>query len=186
MPTDASQMPLVQRAWTFAYACHAAVGQRRKYSGEPYIVHPAKVAAIVRQVPHTPAMLCAAWLHDVVEDTEVSLADIERLFGSAVANLVDMLTNPTKSPGLSWRDKKQIDLEHIRRAAPAAKTVKLADIIDNCTDIRALDPQFAPVYLAEKREQLAVLREGDPVLWSLASDIIVGRELRPLNIATMC
>jgi len=80
------------RARDFATTRHAAAGQVRKYSGEPYINHPAAVVELVRSVAHTPAMLAAAWLHDTVEDTDATLDDIARYFGAEVAQLVEMLT----------------------------------------------------------------------------------------------
>ena len=63
---------LVRRAFAFAKAAHEAVGQMRKYTGEPYIVHPVEVADIVQTVAHTEVMLAAALLHDTVEDTGVT------------------------------------------------------------------------------------------------------------------
>ena len=65
---DLSGFDVVRKAQVYAMAAHAAVGQKRKYTGEPYIVHPAEVAKIVAGVPgSTPDMVAAAWLHDVVE-----------------------------------------------------------------------------------------------------------------------
>ena len=60
------------------FATHAHGDQKRKYTLEPYIAHPAAVVELVRGVPHTEAMLCAAWLHDVVEDTPVTIDEVER------------------------------------------------------------------------------------------------------------
>ena len=71
---------LETRARLFATAAHAAVGQLRKYTHEPYIVHPAEVASIVKTVAHTEAMIAAAWLHDTVEDTGVSIELIRAEF----------------------------------------------------------------------------------------------------------
>src|SRR5688572_2066454 len=87
---------LESRARGFAERAHAAIGQRRKYTGEPYIVHPIAVAELVRSVPHTPEMIAAALLHDVVEDTPVTLAQIEAEFGPVVADLVDWLTDVSR------------------------------------------------------------------------------------------
>ena len=81
------------RALSFATAAHASIDQRRKYTGEPYIVHPVAVAEIVRSVPHTPEMIAAAYLHDVVEDTPVTIAEIESEFGSTISGLVGWLTD---------------------------------------------------------------------------------------------
>ena len=86
----------VERARVFATAAHAAVKQVRKYTFEPYIVHPAEVASIVATVPHTNEMLAAAWLHDTVEDTGVSIAAIRMEFGNEIASLVEWLTDVSK------------------------------------------------------------------------------------------
>jgi (p)ppGpp synthase/HD superfamily hydrolase len=80
---------LERRALEFAIAAHASIDQRRKYTGEPYIVHPIAVAALVRSVPHTPEIIAAAYLHDVVEDTPVTIEEIRAEFGDEVAALVD-------------------------------------------------------------------------------------------------
>ena len=79
---------LEEQARRYATRAHAEAGQRRKYTDEPYIVHPAAVAELVRSVSADDALLAAAWLHDTVEDTATTLADIESHFGSRVAQLV--------------------------------------------------------------------------------------------------
>ena len=84
---------LAERARRYATKAHAAIDQRRKYTNDPYIVHPQAVMELVRSVPHTEEMLAAAWLHDTVEDTPTTLGDIESHFGPQVAELVRMLTN---------------------------------------------------------------------------------------------
>jgi (p)ppGpp synthase/HD superfamily hydrolase len=60
------EMNIVERARVFATAAHAAVGQKRKYTGEDYIVHPTEVAGIVRDAGGTDAQIAAAYLHDLV------------------------------------------------------------------------------------------------------------------------
>ena len=79
---------LIARAREFATAAHEAVGQLRKYTNDPYIVHPAAVAAIVETVPHTPEMVAAAFCHDVVEDTRVTLDEVRAEFGNEIAKLI--------------------------------------------------------------------------------------------------
>ena len=81
-------MGKIERAADFAKTAHESIDQRRKYTNEPYIVHPAKVAEIVSNVTDDENMICAAWLHDVVEDTPVTLADVRDKFGDDVAHLV--------------------------------------------------------------------------------------------------
>jgi (p)ppGpp synthase/HD superfamily hydrolase len=94
-------------------------------------------------------MIAAAWLHDTVEDTPATLGDIEAHFGAAVAELVEELTDISK-PGDGNRARcKEMDRRHLAQASARTKTVKLADLIDNCRDITRHDPHFARVYLAE-------------------------------------
>lgn len=163
---------LETRAKEFASYHHARVNQRRKYTGEPYITHPEAVAEIVRSVPHTEEMLAAAWLHDTVEDTEATFAEIEAMFGVEVCCLVEQLTDVSSAHDGLREHRKEMDRRHMERASPAAKTVKLADLIHNCESITRMDPKFAKIYLAEKRELLKVLKEGDPILYTKASELL--------------
>ena len=163
---------LVSRAAEFAKGAHEAIGQRRKYTGEAYIYHPAAVAGLVESVPHTQEMLAAAWLHDVFEDTSVPLHVIEDEFGIGVAALVEMLTDVSCANHGLRSHRKAIDREHTAKASPAAKTIKLADLIDNTKSIVQHDPKFAVTYLAEKKLLLEVLREGDKTLWDMADALV--------------
>ena len=165
-------MDIVDRAKVYATAAHAAVKQLRKYTNQPYIVHPAEVVSIVKSVDHTPEMLAAAWLHDVVEDTGVTLKDINKEFGVTVANYVAFLTNPSKASDGNRATRKAIDRVHISRAPAAVKTIKLADLISNCSSIMEHDKEFAKVYLEEKRLMLEVLKEGDSTLFERAESYI--------------
>ena len=162
-------MNLVERASVFATAAHAAVGQLRKYTGEPYIVHPAAVASIVATVPHTNAMLAAAWLHDVVEDTKISIALLRREFGDEVANFVWWLTDQSKPEDGNRAKRKEIDRLHSAAAPAAAQTVKVADLIENTFSIEAHDSDFAVVFRKEKKLLLAVLTKADSVLLERAA-----------------
>lgn len=159
---------LVEKAKVFATAAHAAVGQTRKYTNEPYIVHPAAVAKIVASVRHTPEMLAAAWLHDVVEDTEVTLSQIGEEFGVDVANIVFWLTDASRPEDGNRAARKAIDRAHIGTAPAAPQTVKVADLIDNTRSIALYDPDFAVVYRREKHLLLDVLVRADPALMAIA------------------
>ena len=157
-------MTIVERARVFATAAHSAVAQLRKYTGEPYIVHPAEVVRIVSTVAHTDAMLAAAWLHDVVEDTGVTNEVIRAEFGDEVAELVGWLTDVSRLEQGNRAVRKAIDRAHSAMAPAAAQTVKLADLISNTRSIMAHDEKFARTYLEEKRLLLEVMTKGDPVL----------------------
>lgn len=156
---------LVLDAREFAHWAHASIDQRRKYTGESYIVHPAEVAHIVSSVAHTPEMLAAAWLHDTVEDVPgVSIELIHDRFGTQVGQLVDELTSRSGSLQVPREQRKALDRIQLARASPPAKTVKLADIISNTRDVVVHNRAFARVYLPEKLLSLEALTAGDAQL----------------------
>jgi (p)ppGpp synthase/HD superfamily hydrolase len=164
---------VVRKAQVYAMAAHAAVGQRRKYTGEPYIVHPAEVAKIVASVPGaTPDMVAAAWLHDVVEDTGCTFTDVHMAFGIDIATLVGWLTDVSKPEDGNRATRKAMDRAHTAQAPAEAQTIKLADLISNSRSIMQHDPEFARVYLEEKRLLLEVLTKGDPELHARASEFV--------------
>lgn len=160
--------PLVMDAFRFARHAHGSIGHVRRYTGEPYIVHPLAVAELVRSVPHTEEMLAAALLHDVVEDTPFTLDDVSKAIGPTVSNLVDWLTDVSRPEDGNRRVRKHLDLLHTAKAPPAAKTIKLADLIDNTKTISAHDPGFWRRFREEKRALLEVLKEGEQTLWRRA------------------
>jgi guanosine-3',5'-bis(diphosphate) 3'-pyrophosphohydrolase len=163
--------PLEDRARLFATAAHAAVGQLRKYTHEPYIVHPAEVVSILKTRPHDPEMVAAAWLHDVVEDTGVSIEVIRAEFGSKVSDLVGWLTDVSRPEQGNRATRKAIDRAHTAAAPAEAQTIKLCDLISNTRSIVEHDEKFARVYLAEKRLLLEVMTKGDRTLWARAHEI---------------
>jgi (p)ppGpp synthase/HD superfamily hydrolase len=175
VPSDASKIE--QNAMIFAFEKHSEVNQKRKYSGRHYIVHPAAVADLVRNIDHAPPMLAAAWLHDTVEDTKATLEEVHAMFGQEVYMLVEMLTDISKPEDGNRKRRKEIDRQHTAKANPPAKTIKLADLIHNSKSIIEKDPGFAKVYLREMRALLEVLKEGDSSLWVRANEI-VGKNLK--------
>ena len=159
--------PLVLRAIEFARHAHESIGQVRKYTKEPYIVHPLDVIEILltfASQPLTAEMLAAAACHDVVEDTPVTLEQVEAEFGSEVAVLVEGLTDVSKPSDGNRRARKALDLAHTSAAPVAAKTVKLADLISNAKSIVEHDPGFARVWLREKAAILEACSDADPGL----------------------
>ena len=137
--TEADQ-GLIRRAFEYAYDRHLT--QRRK-SGEPYIIHPLGVARLVTQLKLDEASVCAALLHDVVEDTETTHHDIVEAFGSEIADLVDALTK---------LDKYQFTSKEERQAANFCKMlfamnsdlrcilIKLADRVHNMRTLQHMRP----------------------------------------------
>ena len=150
-----------------AFAATAHAGQVRKYDGLPYITHPIRVMEILHSTAAivTEDQLVAAVLHDVVEDTIVTIEQIERRFGIAVAALVFDLTDQFVRPDQGNRFARKA-AERVRLAAisPMAQDIKYADLIDNTSSIAEHDPGFARTYLAEKAALLEVMTDGDPAL----------------------
>ncbi|APQ14726.1 hypothetical protein BJP27_24465 (plasmid) [Pseudomonas oryzihabitans] len=143
---------LIERARVFATAAHA--GQVRKYTGEPYVNHCAEVAALVAEHGGSSAQVAAAWLHDTVEGTPVTIELIRIEFGEVVAALVAGLTDVSTPADGNRAARKAKDRAHTREQSQACKYVKLADLISNTRSIAAHDPDFARVYLAEKHQLL--------------------------------
>ena len=99
-------------------------------------------------------MRAAALLHDVVEDTQVSIELIKREFGKCVATLVEGLTDVSKAEDGNRAKRKEIDRQHIAKQSAACKTIKLTDLISNSRSILQHDKDFAKVYLKEKKALL--------------------------------
>lgn len=161
-----------QRAIQFATKAHG--DQVRKYCGSPYITHPIAVAGIVESVEHTEEMLAAAVLHDVVEDTAVTLEQIATEFGETVAELVNYLTDVSKPEDGNRAIRKQMDAEHNAKGPAEAQTIKVADMIHNSSDIAVQDPKFWQLYKLEKLNTLNLLDKADPTLKARAFAQITG------------
>lgn len=170
----------IKKAELFAKKAHSKKytrkdgGEFRKYTGDDYYKHPLSVANIVRTVPHTEAMICAAILHDVVEDTFFTLDDIVKEFGKDVAELVEMLTDISNPSYGNRKERKAKDREHIAKASNEAKTIKLADIIENTSSIKKYSfNKFWPVYKEEVQLLLEILKDGgDSTLYDIANKLI--------------
>ncbi len=163
---------IIARARQFATEAHQRIDQRRKYTNQPYQEHLKSVAALVAEVADDPEMIAAAWLHDTVEDTPATFGDLERTFGPAIRDLVAQLTDVSKPSDGNRTVRKAIDRRHAGQASARAKTVKLADLVDNCRDICRHDASFARVYLAEAAALLDVLDAGDARLYRRAQTAV--------------
>jgi guanosine-3',5'-bis(diphosphate) 3'-pyrophosphohydrolase len=161
--------PLVEKAFAFAAQAHA--GQKRKYTGDPYVTHCWAVYEIVRRVTPNLEVHCAALLHDTVEDTDTTFAHLRMAFGRTVENLVYWVTDVSRPEDGNRKVRKGLDKHHLAQAPKDAQTIKLADLIHNTQSILHHDPSFAKVYMREKKELLDVLTKGDPLLMRRALQI---------------
>lgn len=114
---------LEKRARLWAIRWHDSIGQKRKYTGEPYWRHPEAVAALVQTVPHTPEMVAAAFCHDVIEDTPCTEAQLRAELGDAVGDLVMWLTDVSTPKSGNRETRKRIDRVHTA-AAPRRRRAK--------------------------------------------------------------
>src|ERR687885_690717 len=156
---------LICRAFEFAYQLHE--GQYRA-SGEPYIAHPVAVAGLLRDLGGSSVMIAAGFLHDVVEDTEVTPDEIESRFGVEVRRLVEGVTKLSK---FNFSSKNERQAENFRRMflAMAADirviVVKLADRLHNMRTLEHLNP--------EKQRRIA--QETRDIFAPLANRLGIGR-----------
>lgn len=163
--------PLVVKADAFADRAHA--GQVRKYTNEPYIVHPREVAVLVATVAHTPEMLAASLLHDVVEDTPVTIEEVASEFGPGVEFLVSALSDHYTGPEHGNRaERKAKEAARLSTHGYEVHTIKVADLLSNSRTIAEYDPGFARVYMAEKRHLLSLLVRANSNLMRVAKNVI--------------
>ena len=121
------------------FATQAHSGQRRKASGEAYILHPLEVAVIVSRMGGDEDVVIAALLHDVVEDCGVAIETIEERFGPRVRQLVSSETENKRhgeSPADTWRIRKEESLAHL--AAAGDRDVALLWLADKLSNVRSI------------------------------------------------
>lgn len=118
-----------------AFAAHKHRDQRRKDPrASPYINHPIALADLLRNEGgvEDPTVICAALLHDTLEDTETTPAELEREFGKRIRDIVAEVTDDKLLPKA---ERKRLQIERAHRLSKAAKLVKLADKICNVRDV---------------------------------------------------
>jgi GTP pyrophosphokinase len=160
-----SEATLVCQAFEFAYCLHK--GQYRA-SGDPYIAHPVAVAGLLRDLGGSAAMIAAGFLHDVIEDTDVTAEEIERQFGAEVRRLVEGVTKLSK---FNFSSKTERQAENFRRMFLAMAqdirviVVKLADRLHNMRTLEHLPD--------DKRRRIAL--ETREIFAPLANRLGIGR-----------
>src|SRR5690348_12235807 len=152
-----ADVELIQRAYDFSHRAHQ--GQLRK-SGDPYFVHPASVAGIITELRLDTASVCAGLLHDVVEDTLLSLGEVEKEFGGEIASLVDGVTKLSK---INFTSKEDRQAENFRKMVVAMARdirvllVKLCDRVDNMRTLQHMKPEAQERIARETMEIYAPL-----------------------------
>lgn len=180
MQSEAMTTTKIEAAKRFAHAAHDSIAQKRKYTGAPYWSHTDAVAALVAAHGGSNDMVAAAHLHDVLEDVAVdNVLDhkfgfnaIRAEFGDRVAWMVFHLTDLFTSRNLPHANRarrKELEANRFAFVPNEVKTIKLADLVHNTTDIMKHDAKFGAVYLREKAVLLTSLVGGDADLFALAS-----------------
>jgi len=149
--------PDEERARAFAIAAH---GDQR-YGADPYVVHLAAVRQVLRDFGYDGDVALAVWLHDTVEDTAVTVEELEREFGATVAALVWAVTGVGAN-----RKERNASAYAKMRALPEAVTVKLADRIANSEASARGNPRLLEMYRGELAGFSAALTGlGDAAMW---------------------
>ena len=133
---------LLDRAICFAVQAHAGI--ERKGKGFPYIVHPMEAMAIVATMTSDQELLAAAALHDTVEDTDVTVAELQELFGERVALLVAHESDVPLEGDASdtWHDRKTFAINLLKGAERDVKVVAMGDKLSN---MRAIARDYAVI-----------------------------------------
>lgn len=127
---DLGVILLRNEAKLFATKAHA--GQLRKSTKEAYITHPIRVAERLEDSGFSKELVAAGFLHDVVEDTPVTIEEIKRIFGDKVAAFVSA---HTEDKSKSWKERKQHTIDTVKIAHKNVKYLIVADKLDNLQDV---------------------------------------------------
>jgi len=166
-------MNLAYKAMMYAREVHK--DQVRKYTGNPYVDHLAEVAGIAMAVGwrapfvHPDKFMAVCWLHDSIEDTEVTWDDLLIEFNTDIADAVLLLSDTEKG---NRAERQAASRERLSKAPGWVQSIKCADVISNVSSTVKHDLDFAKTYLEEKRLLLDVLNEADPSLRALAMSMI--------------
>ncbi len=161
----ADDLNLIRSAWAFCILHHA---EQKRASGEPYIAHPLEVAQVLAEFKMDATAIAAGLLHDAVEDTDVTAAEIAKRFGEQVAHIVEGVTKLDK---IKFANREDHQAENIRKMLLAMVTdlrvvmIKLADRLHNMRTLEHLKP--------EKQQRIA--RETLDVYAPLAHRLGMGK-----------
>lgn len=151
------------KAAHFAAKCHS--GQVRKFSGDPYIIHPISVANKISNNHQEQSLIIAALLHDTIEDCDVKYEDILQHFGRNVAELVKSVTNSCFEGSRAGR--KLAEFSRIAKCSTNAKILKLYDRLDNVEDLESrmisgnATKSFCVLYARESAMLIDMIGDSD-------------------------
>jgi (p)ppGpp synthase/HD superfamily hydrolase len=157
------ELPLTQAALEFARTHHR--GQRRDADGADFLVHPLEVASLLERSQYPDHVVAAAVLHDVLEDTDAELSELESRFGPEVAKLVALVSD---DPGIEDEEEQKDEVRtRVQRAGGYAPAVYGADKISKVRELRillarGLDRREAERKLGRYRKSLAMLDQTIP------------------------
>ena len=164
---------LIRLAVEYADAKHKH--QKRK-DGSPYIIHPLAVAQIVAEIGLDQDAVLGALLHDCIEDTDASHEDIERLFGTTVAELVEGVTKLTRADFSSSEEAQMENLRKMFMAMSKDIRVVLIKISDRLHNMRTMQYQTPAKQIKKCRETMDICAPGPPS-WYAADQMGAGRHL---------
>lgn len=176
----------IQKAKEFAIKAHQ--DQRRKYTDDPYWYHLRNVVEILRAsfkdctLPtdyffsnYMEKVYQIAWLHDVIEDTKITRMEITTNFDNFVADGVLWLSDTTPLSAGNRKYRKERYAKQINCAPTHIQLIKYADLIDNLFSIVNYDPNFARIYVAEKRYLLNLMDKAKFCSLAKTADILCSR-----------
>lgn len=156
-------LPVTEAAVAWAVERHA--GQRREADGAAFVMHPIEVAALVDSAHYPDFVVATAVLHDLIENTDVTAAEIESRFGAQVAELVEVVSD---DPTLPTEEERKRDIrDRVRRVGGYAAVVYAADKVSKMREIRMALAAGVPreqleVKIRRHRESLAMLEQITP------------------------
>lgn len=158
--------------------------QLRKYTKEPYHLHPIAVANLLMDYGYSGIMIDIALGHDLFEDTLVTPEWLEHVlfkFGyklnfidiilQGIGDLTDFYTKD-EYPNLNRAQRKIKESKRLSEITPLMQTIKYCDNIDNAKSIEERDPDFAKTYFKEMRENLKTMNNGDERLYKRINEIV--------------
>jgi (p)ppGpp synthase/HD superfamily hydrolase len=170
MQRACSGSTLIRAAKDMATRAHQGQFRKGKLQ-EPYIRHPEEVAELVKEAGGSTIEIAASYLHDVVEDTSLTLYEVRQYCGEEVGDLVEELTDPSDIEHGSVLERKKLQASQYQDASSSAKRVKLGDQISN---LRSLQRNPPPWTQKNKREYIhgahlvaVKCRDASPHLWKI-------------------